>query len=199
MLKLSRELGKYYSVFYNGPKCGASAPDHMHFQAGSKFFMPIENDYENFITLNFNEIYSNNDIAVRSVNGYLRNIILIESPDKENIINAFNKFYSAFDELTGNSEEPLMNVISVNEKGSWRVIIIPRANHRPDYFFADGDNKILLSPASVDLGGVCITPLEKDYEKITKDQIADIYEQVCLPKNKFDKLINMFSDYLTMD
>ena len=98
--------------------------------------------------------------------------------------------------LAGNNEEPLLNVISTYEKQSWRIFVIPREKHRPDYFFAEGENQILLSPASVDLGGVCITPLEKDFEKITKDQIEDIYRQVCLSDDKYSQLINRLAEQL---
>ncbi len=176
MLKLSKELGERYSIFYNGPKCGASAPDHMHFQAGSKFFMPIERDYENYIAENKKNIFSANDLSVSLIKNYLRNIIVVDSSNYQLTLDTFNKLYETYNKLAGNNEEPLLNIISTFEKGNWRVFIIPREKHRPDYFFAEGENQILLSPASVDLGGVCITPLEKDFEKITKDQVADILQ-----------------------
>ena len=196
MLKLSKELGEHYSLFYNGPKCGASAPDHMHFQAGSKYFMPIESDYENYIAENKKDVFSANDLSVSLIKNYLRNIIVIESSDSELTLKTFNKLYDSYNMLAGNNEEPLLNVISTYEKQSWRIFVIPREKHRPDYFFAEGENQILLSPASVDLGGVCITPLEKDFEKITKDQIEDIYRQVCLSDDKYSQLINRLAEQL---
>jgi hypothetical protein len=189
MLNLAKALSRHYSVFYNGPKCGASAPDHMHFQAGTKFFMPIESDYENFIAENKSIIFAENDYSLFTINSYLRNIIVIESPVKSKVIELFKNFYSAYEELSGNSEEPMMNVIASFENDVWKVFIIPREKHRPDYYFAEGEDNILLSPASVDIGGVCITPLEKDFIKITKENIESIFKQICLPDEKFELLV----------
>ncbi|MBL1213096.1 MAG: DUF4922 domain-containing protein [Ignavibacteriae bacterium] len=189
MLNLAKALSRHYSVFYNGPKCGASAPDHMHFQAGTKFFMPIESDYENFIAENKSIVTSENDYSLFTINSYLRNIIVIESSVKSKVIELFNNFYSAYEELSGNSEEPMMNVIASFENDVWKVFIIPREKHRPDYYFAEGEDNILLSPASVDIGGVCITPLEKDFNKITKENLESIFKQICLTDEKFELLV----------
>jgi ATP adenylyltransferase/5',5'''-P-1,P-4-tetraphosphate phosphorylase II len=189
MLKLTKALGEHYSVFYNGPKCGASAPDHMHFQAGTKYFMPLESDYENYISENKNIIISKNDFSLFSINSYLRNILVIESSVESKIIELFDNFYSAYEKLSDNSEEPMMNVIASFENGMWRIYIVPREKHRPDYYFAEGKDNILLSPASVDIGGVCITPLEKDFNKITKENIESIFKQVCLSDEKFESLV----------
>ena len=41
MLALAREF-EGYTLFYNGPKCGASAPDHHHFQVAPRGLMPLE-------------------------------------------------------------------------------------------------------------------------------------------------------------
>ena len=79
--------------------------------------------------------------------------------------------------------------------GGFRGAIIPRAKHRPECYFAEGDKNILLSPASVDLGGVLITPLEKDFEKITAEDVAEILEEVCLDENAFDEVVNKIKTY----
>ena len=189
LLKLTKALGKHYSVFYNGPKCGASAPDHMHFQAGTKYFMPIESDYENYIAMNKNIVTSKNDFSLFVINSYLRNVLVIESSVEAKLIELFNSFYSAYEKLSGNSEEPMMNVIASFENEMWRIFIVPREKHRPDYYFAEGEDNILLSPASVDIGGVCITPLEKDFNKITEENIESIFRQVCLSDEKFEALV----------
>jgi hypothetical protein len=83
--------------------------------------------------------------------------------------------------LKDEEEEPMMNILAWKEQTRWIVILFPREKHRPDCYFAEGEENILISPASVDMGGVFITPLEKDFEKIAADDIARILTEVCIP------------------
>lgn len=187
ILDLSKDLQDRYAVFYNGPKCGASAPDHMHFQAGIKNFMPVDYEFESIqkITL------SNSDnLRISYTENYLRNFISLESPDKYQITNAFNKVYDSIEQVEAKDDEPMMNVVASYQNDEWRIIVFPREKHRPSHYFEEGEKQILLSPASVDLGGVCITPREDDFNRITKRDIKDILTQVGVGKEKFDKIIS---------
>jgi len=152
MLDLAQQLDDYI-VFYNGPKCGASAPDHFHFQAGNKGFLPIENDRNR------------------------RNAICIESENKQEIRNRFRQIYDSLP-LQADDAEPMMNILIWYENAQWIVCIFPRKKHRPACFSAESEANLLISPASVDLGGVFITPLEKDFEKITAEDITQILSEV---------------------
>ena len=183
-LRLSEDIGKHYVVFYNGPKCGASAPDHMHFQAGIKGFMPIESEYKTILDSKGELLYSNDELAIYGIKDYLRYFISIESGKADIIKKAFAKIYSLMGEFD-KSDEPMMNILSYYDKKFWRVIIFPRQVHRPSQYFASGENNILLSPAAGDLGGVRITPQEKDFNKITTDQLIDIMRQVTITKELF--------------
>lgn len=187
-LSFARHLGKYYTIFYNGPKCGASAPDHLHFQAGNKFFMPIDSEY-GAIKANLGEkIIEDEKLEVYAVEKYPAKFFSFESSEEDSLKKAFDHLYVILKEVMGSSEEeePMMNILSSYEDNKWRVIVFPRAKHRPSYYFAEGDENILLSPASVDMGGILITPLEKDFRKITKENIIDIFDQVTLPKEQFN-------------
>jgi len=152
MLDLAQELDNYV-IFYNGPKCGASAPDHFHFQAGNKGFLLIEKD-KNW-----------------------KNAIRIESESKQEMQQRFQEVYDSLP-LQPDDIEPMLNILTWYENGKWTTYLFPRKKHRPSCFFAEGDANLLISPASVDLGGVFITPLEKDFEKITAQDIADILHEV---------------------
>lgn len=188
-LDLSRELGKYYTVFYNGPKCGASAPDHLHFQAGDKHFMPIDSEYDTIKTTKGSLIFESDALKVYAVDNYLRRFFSFESSDRQVLIDKYADFLREYSALSASAdEEPMMNALFYYEDGLWRVIIFPRAKHRPSHYFAEGDNNILLSPASVDMGGVMITPLEKDFQKITSDDIASIFREVTATDEVFGKL-----------
>jgi hypothetical protein len=189
MLDLSKDISRYYSVIYNGPRCGASAPDHLHFQAGNKFFMPIDNEFHQIKNEYGKEIFEDDKLSVFAIDDGLRKFVSIESLDKELIIKTFNKFYEAFSELMNEKQEPLMNLISFyEEEYGWRIIIFLRAKHRPAVFFAEGEAKMLVSPAAIDLGGVCIFPREEDFYRITKEQIADIFKEVFVDEVVLKKL-----------
>ncbi len=193
LLSLSKDLSKYYSVFYNGPFCGASAPDHMHFQAGTKFFMPIENDFHQLKNEYGEIIYDQNDLIITGIDDGLRKFISFEGTDDKILINVFEDFYKHYNAISKDGREPMMNILSFyEEEFGWRVLIFVREKHRSSHYFAEGENNILLSPASVDLGGVCITPLEKDFNKITKENIIEIFQEIGIGKEHFDYLKESF-------
>lgn len=186
-LNTCEDLSSKYIVIYNGPKSGASAPDHLHFQAGTKFYMPVDNEFH-LLKNEYGEILSESeDIIVSGISDGLRKFISIESNNIEKVSNTFNIFYSIYENISNKDEEPLMNIAGLYEQEfGWRVIIFLRSMHRSSHYFAEGEQKILVSPATIDLGGVCITPLEKDFNKITKEKITEIFKEVSLGKEEFD-------------
>ena len=92
--------------------------------------------------------------------------------------------------LQPNEVEPMLNILASFENGEWIIHISPRTLHRPTQYFETGDKQIVLSPASVDMGGVLITPRKEDFDKITKGDVIDIFKQVCLEHSIIMKLIN---------
>jgi hypothetical protein len=188
LLHFGKLLSKHYTVFYNGPKCGASAPDHLHFQAGSKYEMPIEKEYEN-IKNRFGEVLSENkEFKIYGINDGLRKIIAIEGEKPDNVINLFNAFYDKYS-LHSNSEEPLMNILCIFEEDKgWKVLIMLRAKHRPAVFYKEGEEKVLFSPAACDFGGLCITPLEKDFIRFDNNLLKGFLNEVSISDIKFQNL-----------
>lgn len=192
MLMISSMLGKNYSVFYNGPRCGASAPDHLHFQVGNFGFMKIDKEYKDIFNTYGEIIYEDNELVTTAVTGCLRNFISLESNNISKLTAEFDRIYNLLNKEQSDVE-PMMNIIC-SYNNSWRLLVFPRSKHRPSYFFEEGENKILISPAAVDLGGVCIFPREEDFNKITKELTIDIFKQVALSDDEFkylsDKLKN---------
>jgi hypothetical protein len=187
MLKLTKDLSKHYVLLYNGPKCGASAPDHFHFQAGTKNFMPIIDDLHQLKNEYGEFLFENNDLTISAIDDSLRRIISIESTDSEKLVEIFNSFYEIYSSIINSSEEPLMNIISLyEEEFGWTVVIFLREKHRSSHYFSKGEENILLSAASVDLGGVCITPIQKDFEKMTREKLTEIFSEIALNQNKFN-------------
>lgn len=189
MLKLTKDLSKHYLVLYNGPKCGASAPDHFHFQAGTKNFMPIMDDFHQ-LKNEYGELLIEDDkITIYAIDDGIRRMISLESLSSEMLVSNFDKLYEIYSAVTASIAEPMLNIIvSYEEEFGWRVIVFLREKHRSSHYFLEGDDKILLSAASVDLGGVCITPLEKDFEKMIKEKLTEILSEVTLNKRSFEAI-----------
>ena len=185
MFDLARELPDFV-VFYNGPKCGASAPDHMHFQAGNADFLPLVGDYFNLkgqgkctmqCTIDGADIYTIDD--------YLRVVYCIESCDRDALRQAFMKLYNSWVKEEG--VEPMMNVVCLykestvngqwSTEGKWYLFVIPRGAFRPWQYTAEGDKQLLVSPATVEVSGLFITPVKEHFERITKEDVVDILTQ----------------------
>ncbi len=187
LLHISRDFNNYCFI-YNGPESGASAPDHLHFQACKKDSLPINTDYEGLKNEYGEELIKNN-VSVCAINDGIRRMLSLESMSAQILTKTFNKIYNSYLLIAKSHVEPMMNVISTYEEESgWRVIIFFRKKHRPDVYFKEGENNILVSPASIDLGGVLITPLEKDFRKIDKDIITQIFREVVVGKEEFEYL-----------
>jgi len=194
MLDISKALPELV-VFYNGPRCGASAPDHQHFQAGNLGFLPIEDEYDTLKREYGMIIHEDADFTATAIDDGLRRFIVLESHRREEIIKSFNQILRYTARLQKH-EEAMMNILSFYRE-KWRVMVFLREKHRPWQFFEEGEKNILLSPAAVDLGGTLITPLEKDFTKITREDITDIFHQVSLSEADFNGLIDDLKQYHT--
>lgn len=186
MLGLARSLEEF-TIFYNGPKCGASAPDHFHFQAGIKHFMPIEQDYK--IKSFSREVKTENGFEFIRWTDYMRTILTFSGKELAPLCMQFSLLFSKLKELQPEEQEPMLNILASWEANRWIIHIFPRQLHRPWQYFEEGEKQILLSPASVDMGGVLIIPREEDFNKITKTDIRDIFQQVCLDEKTFASIV----------
>jgi hypothetical protein len=186
MLNLTKDLSAYFTLIYNGPECGASAPDHMHFQCFTKGELPVEHELNFFRNKFHEEIFSSNNISVFTVNKYLRNMIIVDalSIDAAKSTTAF--ILNQLGKITPAAKSYCTNIISIYRNKTWTIFIIPRRKHRPSYFYKEDDGQILISPAAVDLGGVCITPRKEDFDKIKFENIKEIFKEVCLPDEYFE-------------
>jgi galactose-1-phosphate uridylyltransferase len=181
MLNIAVSLPDYL-IFYNGPQCGASAPDHFHFQAGNLGFLPIETDFSGG---KFTKLISvKKGVEIYNWSNYLRAIVTLKGQSAESIVDVFSKFYEKFFAFQPERPEPMLNILAYTYSHGFVVHIIPRILHRPKQFFENGSGQILLSPASVDLGGVIIMPREEDFYKISISEVKDIFNQVCLSDNE---------------
>ncbi|MFH0988944.1 MAG: DUF4922 domain-containing protein [bacterium] len=186
-LQLAKELSPLCSLFYNGPKCGASAPDHMHFQANPSGSIPLERD---ILAAEGRELlFASDTITVVTLKKYHRQILAVESSDPVLLEAMLKRIVDALRFVTGVTEEPLMNLICSYADQRWRVIIIPRTKHRPDIYFKGEQENILISPAAVDIGGLVVTPREKDFESVDKAMLLSIFEEVSIRRETLDQVV----------
>lgn len=186
LLELAAAMGGF-TVFYNGPECGASAPDHLHFQAGESSFMPVINDFERLKHSERN-LFSGKSTQVWAFDNYLRKMISIETSSMEEGLEVIRLYYQHFQAMQPQKAEPMMNALWSWKDGRWTIHLFPRKAHRPSHFYEKGDNQILISPGSVDFGGVFILPRREDFEKVSSESIVDILNQVCLDQDDFQEL-----------
>lgn len=186
ILTLAKEL-QTYTIFYNGPKCGASAPDHFHFQAAQKNIMPIDTEFDYLNKYKSRELVNEEEIHISQINGYLRNTIVLESEYREPIDYFFSKVYNQLP-IDQESNEPMMNILANYQNDKYRLTLFFRDKQRSSHFYKEGDDRIMVSPASVEMGGLVVTPREEDYLKITKDDLKEIFNETCLSLNIHDIL-----------
>ena len=167
MLDLAAALPGYF-VVYNGPECGASAPDHMHFQAGSRRLFPIEHDTAG--------------IPGVTVPNYRRNVFVFRGRERSALIDRMDRAIELLAIATGKRPEPLVNIAVFHERNEWVTYLFPRGKHRPEVFYT---GELTVSPASIDLCGIFVVPIAHDFEKITGDAIAAIFREVTLSDDLF--------------
>ena len=185
MLDLACELGPRYTVFYNGPQSGASAPDHLHLQAGNANFTPADREYA---ALPKRRLVETESLRAFAVDRYLRRLVSFEGSDRGQLARAFDLVHAA---LEPREDEPMLNVFASYAHEEWRVTVYPRARHRPAAYFAEGDAKLLLSPGAVDMAGAVIVPVERDFGRITKDDLVRMYDEVTIGAEQFERLIDV--------
>jgi len=188
-LEMSKLLSPRYTLVYNGPACGASAPDHLHFQAGTKNFIPIEDDIQQ-LKNDFGKIVQEDEFITTSyIDDGLRKLIFIESTEQEEIEKSFRTIYKAYERHPGEKFEPMMNLVcSYDEEFGWSVIIFLRSKHRPECFYKNDFDRILISPAAIDLGGVVVTPREEDFKRVDEELLQKIFREVSLDRQTFSVL-----------
>ncbi len=168
-----------YVVFYNGPRCGASAPDHLHFQAGTKDFLPLVGDYFRLKSARARQVDATGSARTFALDGYLRAVFCIEGKRDDALQVAFLKLYNSL--VSEPLVEPMMNLVACREQDCTYLFVLPRGAFRPWQYAAESaERQLLVSPAAVEMAGVFVTPVEAHFAKITAADIVDIFGQITL-------------------
>jgi ATP adenylyltransferase/5',5'''-P-1,P-4-tetraphosphate phosphorylase II len=183
LLDLAMDLGGEFFVVYNGAACGASAPDHLHFQACERKSLPIIREVDTWER----RILSNDSgVETFTLKDYRLNALITRGNNRAALIEWFDTALRRLAEITGAESEPMINLVVTRDGARWTVIVFPRGKHRPDRYFAEGDAKLTVSPAAIDLAGVLVVPQPDHFAKITSRDAEEIYAEVTLGGEVFD-------------
>ena len=180
-------------VFYNGPKCGASAPDHAHFQAGTSGVLPIQLSWQR-LSRNMTKIVSLNeheDISI--IEEYPCPALVIRSRSLYGDEQLFLRLYEALP-MQADDTEPMMNIVSWRCDEDFFSVVFPRRKHRPDCYYATGNDQYIISPGALDMSGLFITPRQEDFERLTPEIALDILNEVSLTKEQFQDVVQKLKE-----
>ena len=175
-------------VFYNGPKCGASAPDHAHFQAGTSGVLPLQMAWQR-LSRNLKPILNLNDEeGISLIEEYPCPALLIHSKSEYGDEQLFIRLYEALPVPEG-EPEPMLNIVSWRHDADYYSVVFPRKKHRPDCYFAEGCNQFIISPGALDMAGFIVTPRKEDFDRITPEVALGILNEVSLQPDELQQVI----------
>ena len=186
MLDLARKYDDF-TFFYNGPKSGASAPDHHHFQAAPKDLIPLRNDVDgNPDTLRY--LTSVQDAKLYHYDKFTTGVFVIRS---ETAKSAAKLFYRLLDcaQINEGETEPQFNLFTYHTGNEFRSIVVFRSRHRSHHYFSEGPDHLTMSPGCADMGGVFIVPVAEEYEKLTPELLSEMIAEVSIDKATEEKII----------
>jgi hypothetical protein len=193
LLDLAAALGESYWVLYNGPACGASAPDHLHLQAGARALLPILHEVEHWP---HQQVMQHADQEVFTLTGYRLQVLIARGSKRRTLLAWLQHAVAVLAAVTrASGHEPLLNLLVTCETTGWTVYVFPRARHRPACYFAEGEAKLTVSPAALDLAGVLVVPDANHFTRIRAQDIARIYAEVTLDAPRFAQWLEQCRDH----
>jgi hypothetical protein len=148
----------------------------MHFQANPSGAIPVEKAAVD--PAHRSDGRTVDSVSLCTMRDYGREVVLLESGDRDALVNVLRRLLESLRRGMSSSEEPLVNVLCSYAERGWRVIVFPRRKHRPGAYFREESDRVLISPAAVDIGGLIITPLEKDFVRVDAPMIEEIFNEV---------------------
>ncbi len=185
LLSLHSEL----MVFYNGPKCGASAPDHLHFQAGTCGVLPLQTNWQRLSRSLTDVISLNDEEKISVLSDFLVPAFVIISKSEDSDEELFHRLYRSMP-MRGDESEPMMNIIAWRKGDEFISVVIPREKHRPDAYFAEGEAQMMVSPGALDMAGLIITPREEDFSKINLDKATALLRECGISAEKMEAIVS---------
>jgi len=192
-LFLAQDFGPDFVVFYNGPKVGASAPGHLHFQA------ILGKDLPEILSLDLipkKIVIERSGVTVGHLLDRMRPTLWLESNDGGKTAFTLGKILSLLRDLSVQEGEAPMNLLCrYNRK--WQILLYPRLNHRPSIFYREKDEeRILLTPGAVEMAGLIILPRVEDFDRVTEEVLRAVFRDVALDEERFAKVLSRLGNAL---
>ena len=178
-LELAKELGPDMAALYNGPQCGASAPDHFHFQAASAEGIPILSQLPETAS----------DRLVTSHASFGRNMLIFSGVDANDVQAGIERSIDMLRDDRSTADEPMLNLIARFRAGRYTAVLFARAAHRPACFFSAGADQLAISPAVLEMGGILVTTELEHFDRVTTEVARAIYEEVSIGSAQFAQLV----------
>lgn len=176
-------------VFYNGPKCGASAPDHLHFQAGTSGILPLQRDWQRLYETSLPLLKLNDAEGIYEIKDYICPALAIVNHTEKHDVELFSHLYEALP-LKEDETEPMMNIVAWRSEEGFVSVVFPREKHRPDCYSAEGEAQCLVSPGSLDMAGLLILPRQSDFEGMTSERAEAVLREVSLSNEAMVNVVN---------
>lgn len=182
MLDFARQY-PYYSVFYNGPFSGASAPDHLHFQAAPRHLMPLEEAVDAFLDAPGEPLATVKDANLYRFKGFCNGVYAMKSLTSKSLAKLFYQMLDCV-ECEENTEEPRFNLFAYVKGEEYRTYVVMRDEIRSHHYYAEGEDHLTISPGAADMAGVFVTPFEEDFNKVTEKQLEEMLSEVAISEKQ---------------
>ena len=177
-----------YAVFYNGPESGASAPDHLHFQACPRPHLPLVCAADAFLADAPEPLVRLKDASLHHFTGYTTGVFILHATTPKSLTKLFYRLLECSPAYPGESE-PRFNAYCWYADGEWRSCVVMRSEKRSHHYDAEGEEHLTISPGAVDMAGIFITPFKEDFERATTDKIREMLAEVSLSKADEQKIL----------
>ena len=172
-----------YTVFYNGPACGASAPDHLHFQAVPRRKMPLEEAVDAFLDAPGTPLASVKDATLYRFDGFCRGVFALKATTAKSLTKLFYRLLECTDRRPGETE-PKFNLYAYVKGGEWRAFVVMRSAKRSHHYTSEGPDHLAMSPGAADMAGVFVAPFREDFDKLTSALLEELVDEVTIPAHE---------------
>lgn len=179
---------KDYLVFYNGPSSGASAPDHLHFQAIPKHNLPLEDVVDEFLDHPGEPLATVKDASLYKFDGYARGVFALKATTSKSLAKLFYRLLDCTDRGKG-EEEPMFNLYAYFKNGEYRTIVVMRSAKRSHHFYSEGADHLTISPGAADIAGLFVAPFREDYDKADTALLEELLSEVCISEDEQNMIV----------
>lgn len=167
-----------YVFFYNGARSGASAPDHAHYQGGLRGTIPLERDFHHIVP-HSKALDCIQGVTLYHSSHYIAPLYYLQSSSKQKDTHkvVVERFLHTLPKERERKEADF-NLFVWKAEETLITVIIPRRKHRPACFYDKGEKQCLVSPGAIDMGGLLITPQEKDFKSMTLAKATALLQEV---------------------